>query len=167
MEITQEYLKQLFNYKNGCLYWKISPNPSIAIGKKAGYKKKFDNCFRNVIGFNKRQYLTSRIIFLWHKGYLPPIVDHRDRNSLNDKIENLREANKSQNNKNTNSRKNTTSKFLGVHLAKNKFWVAQIGNDGKQIQLGRFKTEIEAAKAYNEAATKYHGEFANINKFNQ
>lgn len=42
-------------------------------------------------------------------------------------------------------------------------WTAKIGVDYKSIYLGCFENEIEAAKAYDEAAMKYHGEFACLN----
>jgi hypothetical protein len=41
--------------------------------------------------------------------------------------------------------------------------VAKIRYQGKRIWLGSFKDEIEAAKAYDEAAKKYHGEYARLN----
>ena len=44
-----------------------------------------------------------------------------------------------------------------------KMWGAFIKIDGKSKYLGWFRNEIEAAKAYDEAAKKYHKEFANLN----
>ena len=43
-------------------------------------------------------------------------------------------------------------------------WLAIITVNKKQISLGRFKNEIDAARCYNNAAKKYHGEFAHLNK---
>jgi hypothetical protein len=54
------------------------------------------------------------------------------------------------------------AKYLGVWRSGERF-KACIRFNGKQIFLGRYKDEIDAAKAYNEAAIKYHGEFANPN----
>jgi len=54
-------------------------------------------------------------------------------------------------------------KYLGVSYNR-KYIRAKISVNGKNINLGYFKTEIDAAIAYNEAAIKYHGEFANLNK---
>lgn len=102
------------------------------------------------------------MIFLWNHGYLPKIVDHIDHNTLNDKIENLREASSSENNKNRMSRKNSTSQYLGVHW-EGKKWRVQIMVNKKLKHIGCFLTEIEAALAYNKAAVMYHKEFANLN----
>lgn len=92
------------------------------------------------------------------------LVDHRDRNGLNNQKINLRTATRLDNAANRNSKPNTTSKFLGVswHIARNK-WRANIQKNKKIKHLGYFINEIEAAKAYNNAAILTHGEFANLN----
>jgi len=96
------------------------------------------------------------------------IVDHKDRNGLNNQRSNLRLATRSQNNANrAASRNNLTSKFLGVAFEKDRRkWTARIRKNRKGYRLGSFNTEHEAAIAYNEAAKKLHGEFANINIVN-
>jgi hypothetical protein len=91
-------------------------------------------------------------------------VDHKDHNPLNNCRSNLRIATRSQNMANKTSKKNGTSIYLGVgwHKLVNR-WYARIGKDNKSIHIGYFKNETAAALAYNNAAIKYHGEFANIN----
>lgn len=94
--------------------------------------------------------------------------DHRDHNGLNNQRYNLRVATTSQNNANTKSRKNSTSKYLGVNLytctrGRYQYWQASIGKDGKKHHIGLFKTEQEAAIAYDNVAKNQHGEFANLN----
>ena len=94
------------------------------------------------------------------------VVDHIDHNGLNNQKNNLRVCTMSENCKNTSSRKDSTSKYLGVSFHKmTKKWQASVYNNQTQIYIGLFKNEIDAAKAYNESAKKYHGEFANINLF--
>jgi len=92
------------------------------------------------------------------------LVDHRNRNGLDNQRNNLRQCNKSQNGKNRIAGKGSTSKYLGVSLfkARNK-WQSSISVDGKSIYLGLFHDETIAAIIYNDAARKYNGEFASIN----
>lgn len=93
------------------------------------------------------------------------IVDHKNHNGLDNRKENLRIVTASQNNQNRRSRKNSTSKYLGVcWFKRDKKWQAAIKTGGKQIKLGFFISEIDAAKAYNQAALKYFKEYANLNK---
>jgi hypothetical protein len=102
-----------------------------------------------------------RLIIDAPKGLL---VDHRNCDSLNNRRANLRLATRSQNQCNTRKRKNTTSRFRGVCFHKfHQKWATQIFAEGKRIFLGYFDSEIEAAKAYDEAAKKYYGEFARLN----
>jgi len=109
---------------------------------------------------------THRMVFYLHHGHLPEFIDHIDRDTRNNKISNLREATRAQNNSNKESLKGSTSKYLGVYKGTRKKgrWEAQISNNYKKIFLGRFKTEVEAAIAYNKAAIKHHGDFANLNE---
>lgn len=91
-------------------------------------------------------------------------VDHVDGNGLNNQRSNLRICTHAQNMANKKSKKNGTSKYLGVHKTPSYGkWQAKIKHDKKRIYLGSFKNEIEAALAYNEAAIKIHGEFAKLN----
>ena len=113
---------------------------------------------------NKKQYFRYQIIFLWHNGYIPKLIDHADRDTLNDKIENLREATPSQNNRNTTSRKNASSKYLGVQKnEKHNSWRVFVKRHDAPPYIGSFKTEEEAALVFNKFAVKYYGEFANLN----
>lgn len=90
------------------------------------------------------------------------MVDHRDTNRLNCKRDNLRPATRSQNMQNTTGR--SKSGYKGVYKRKNGSYQAQILANGLQITLGSFATDVAAAQAYNEAAIKYFGEFANLNE---
>ena len=87
-------------------------------------------------------------------------VDHIDHNGLNNQKCNLRNCSMSQNKMNVTPI--GLSKFLGVHPRNDKY-VAQIKVNGKKIYIGTFKTEEDAAHAYDNAAKKYFGEFANLN----
>lgn len=90
--------------------------------------------------------------------------DHKDRNGLNNQKINLRKCTRSENQKNSKSRVNCSSKYLGVDWDKSRNkWRSQITINHKNKWLGRFYNEIDAAKAYDEAAKFHHKEFANLN----
>lgn len=107
---------------------------------------------------------SHRIIYFIHHGDLPEFLDHIDGDRLNNRIENLRSATKQENNRNSKPRKNSSSKYLGVSWNKaRQKWVAEIRINEKKKHLGLFTDEKDAALAYDEAARKYFGEFANPN----
>ena len=93
------------------------------------------------------------------------LVDHKNGNSLDNRRDNLRLATHFQNSCNARkSKSNFTSQYKGVQFRKKKNrWISVIYYHQKAIWLGTFKSEIDAAKAYDEAAKKYHGEFARLN----
>ncbi len=87
-------------------------------------------------------------------------VDHINGNGLDNRRCNLRVYTRSQNQMNARSRKGT-SKYKGIHWnSKHKKWIASIRINGKLKVIGEFDSEVKAAKAYNESANKYFGEFA-------
>ncbi len=90
-------------------------------------------------------------------------IDHIDGNGLNNIKSNLRKATISENNSNRRvSKTKKSSKYLGVHLDKNKWWFAAIKINGKSKKV-YCKTEELAALKYNELAIIYHKEFAKLN----
>lgn len=92
------------------------------------------------------------------------IVDHKNRNGLDNQRCNLRTCTISQNNANRSAMPNKTSSFLGVcYNHDRKKWLAAISSNNQTRIIGRFNTEIEAAIAYNNKAKELHGEFANLN----
>lgn len=92
-------------------------------------------------------------------------IDHKDHDGLNNCRSNLRRANSSQNGTNRSPRYKGASKFVGV-TPNRQYWRSRITVNGKLKFIGVFKTEEEAARAYNVEAEKLHGEFACLNTFN-
>jgi hypothetical protein len=93
------------------------------------------------------------------------LVDHFNGNTFDNRRANLRLATHAQNTHNRQKTKiKTSSKFIGVCFDKSRGkWTAHIAYENKHLNLGRFKDEVEAAKVYDEAAKKYHKEFARLN----
>jgi len=92
-------------------------------------------------------------------------TDHKNRNKLDNRRCNLRSVTHSQNCMNSRVRSDGVSKYKGVYWKKETSkWGAKINLNYKQIHLGYFKCEDDAAHAYNQGAKKYHCKFANLNK---
>jgi hypothetical protein len=91
-------------------------------------------------------------------------VDHKDRSGFNNRRKNLRPATTAQNKRNSDSYRNSSSKYKGVHWNKlSKKWHTQITHEGKNHYLGLFDSEIAAAMAYDEASRRLHGAFGRLN----
>lgn len=89
-------------------------------------------------------------------------IDHIDGDKLNNQKNNLRIVTHQQNQFNRMSRKNTSSIYKGLCLYRGR-WVVQSRLHNKNVVIGRFKDEKEAALAYDEFAIKNFGEYARTN----
>ena len=104
--------------------------------------------------------LMHRQIIHVPEGY---VIDHINGNGLDNRKANLRPATVAQNAWNSKKR-NPRSGYKGVCFDKDKgLWRAAIVCNRKRIHLGYFKDKTTAAKAYDKAAKKYHGQFASLN----
>jgi hypothetical protein len=160
--LTQEFVRSLFDYDpEGYLVWREDRNNNKVKGLRAG-------CLNGKgyfkVRVNGKKHYVHRLIYLWHTGLLPELVDHVNGTSHDNRIENLRAATRSQNKRNSVKHKSLTSRWKGVcWITRNKKWQATIRKNGKYIYIGLFASEIDAALAYNKAATELFGEFANLN----
>jgi hypothetical protein len=93
------------------------------------------------------------------------LVDHANGNGLDNRRSNLRPATVAENAHNRRKcSPRKSSRFKGVRWNRNnKQWAVSIIDNHKSIFIGYFDNEITAAKAYDEAAKKYHGQFASLN----
>ena len=158
--LSQDYLHQIFEYKDGYLYWKITNRNAIA-GNKVGSK-----CAKGYYktSINNKPYLVHRLIFIMFKGYLPAYVDHIDGNQSNNCIENLREATLQQNNYNAKARKNSKSGIKNVYWQKStKKWGVALRTNKIYKYFGCFDDLELATLVATEARNKYHGKFAKHN----
>jgi hypothetical protein len=158
IEMTKDYAQSLFEYKEGNLYWKVQKAPHVKVGSKVGSPAHgYETVY--VDGKNWR---IHRLVFLMHYGYIPKLIDHVNGNRIDNRIENLREANDTQNAYNIRMHKDNKSGIKGVSWDKYKdMWIAKIQANKKRIQLGYFKNIDDAKNAISEARIKLHGEFAN------
>jgi hypothetical protein len=91
-------------------------------------------------------------------------VDHIDGNPLNNQRSNLRIATRTENQRNQRAVRGGSSQYKGVHIHRQTGkWEARIKVNRQGIYLGLHSSEIDAARAYDEAARKYFGEFAKTN----
>jgi hypothetical protein len=152
--VLQTRLQELFDYVDGNLESKVAIKGRL-VGTVIGTTKPKGYVVAFVDG---KQYRLHHLIWLFHRGYFEKELDHKDRIRGNNRIENLRPCNHSQNLGNSRAR---AHKYKGVTFCKqtNK-WRAQIANRA----IGRFITIEEAAIAYNKAAIAHYGEFALLNE---
>ena len=142
------------------MQWKWKYNPSHP-HSKSGYAMRNKN-LGIIDGKRKWQ------VFRMHRVLMNPSVnmqvDHINGDSLDNRRENLRICNNRNNSYIQTKTNNTSSIYKGVSWKKqNNKWQAAIRSE-KTIYLGLFESEEDAALAYNLAAIKYFGEFANFNK---
>lgn len=152
--ITQERLKTLFKYADGKLI-RLVDKGSQKAGTVAGTFNNSDN-YRQ-IAVDGKIYREHRLIFLYHYGYLPEVVDHINQDRIDNRIENLRESDKSRNAVNSDVIISSTG-FRGVYKKETKSgsrWVARIKKNYKDIFLGSFLSPEEASEAYIEGKAKY------------
>lgn len=159
--MTREYLNTLFEYKEGDIFWKMKPAKQIEIGSRAGGI--------HVSGYRRVRVSGKKVgehtvIYMMFKGSIPEgmCIDHIDNNPLNNKIENLRLATKSQNALNSKTRVTNKTGVKGIcWKPRDNRWVAQIQKDGKKIHIGNFRDLDSAKDAYKKTAIELHGEFVN------
>lgn len=157
---TQKAFKEVFRYKDGMLYWKIKPyKSSVNIGDAAG---SLDSLNRYVIQYRNKRMKRSVIIFIMHYGYRPPIVDHINRKTDDDRIENLRASTYQLNAMNTVKRTKNISMYKGVNKCGDKY-SARIQFYGNKIYLGTFESVVDAALAYDIKALELYGDHAILN----
>lgn len=157
-ELSKEYLHELFEYRDGKLFWKVCKAKRTKIGQEAGCHKE-KGYFH--IGIDGTNYLTHRLVYCFHNGETPDFIDHIDGNPSNNKIENLRKATKSQNNCNSKLQKNNKSGARGVTwIESRKSWVVKCQTNNKSKQIGYFRDFELAELVSQEARSLYHGEYA-------
>jgi hypothetical protein len=149
---------EIFDYKDGSLYWKKNTTSRNTIGKLAGA---LDSKGYKQIRFDGKLTHEHRLIFFMFHGYCPECVDHIDGNKLNNRITNLREASSAENQYNTKIRTDNTSGVKGLNFHKDSnMWYVRVQKDGVRYDGGLFKNKDEAMAKAESLREKLHGEFA-------
>jgi hypothetical protein len=163
MELTQEKAHELFEYKNGELFWK-TPKRGVNKNVDGDYPVGWNNGFGyKCLSINNKKYYTHQIVFLMQHGYIPKLIDHIDGNGMNNKIENLREADKAKNACNSKIRCDNTSGHRGVVWHKNaKKWGVRLNINKKTKHIGLYDDFELACLVSDEARNLYYGSFARI-----
>ena len=109
-------------------------------------------------------FYIHRLLYTLFIGSIPDnmVIDHKDRNSLNNSLDNLRLCTQKDNTCNSKPKRAYT-KYKGVSSTKQGTYSAHISNRYRKLSLGIFETAEEAALAYNKAAKDLFGEFAYLN----
>jgi len=145
-KVDQDDFERLNRYK-----WNVLSSRGTHYARRTAFKngKRFDVYMHRVVC------------------HAPPgmVVDHINRDALDNRKTNLRPATKKQNTWNRDHGKKTaTSTYKGVFWDKQrKKWQARLHHNGRSLYLGLFTDEIQAAKAYDREAKKYRGEYAFLN----
>lgn len=161
---STDILREAFVYNNGVLLHARSQigGGKAKIGAPAGYLCGNGYWYVSARGKHIKR---SRAVWELHNGSIPRnrVVDHIDRDRLNDKIENLRLATTTENGFNSKKSK-SASIYKGVKKnLKHNSWQARVSYRGKEIYLGNFSCEQDAAQAYNYAVRRFAGAFATPN----
>ena len=157
VELCQLQLKSVlsFNPETGVFIWTINAKagrPGCAAGSlRNGY---------GVIRIHNKMYLAHRLAWLYVHGHMPERIDHINGDRSDNRIDNLRIADASQNGANKRRPENNTSGAKGVKKIASGKYAAILGVRGEKKWVGTFNSLQEASDAYLAAAKGSFGEFA-------
>lgn len=153
--LTQEKVKELFDYDSrGYLIWKSVRDDGYKSHREVGAIAGTQVGLYLRVSIDSVKYTVHRLIWFWHHGYWPKNTDHINGNTLDNRIENLRECNAIQNQGNAG-----WSTMRGIEKHGRKYRVRITGSGWKK-ELGSFETLEEALAARDAGHREYFGEFA-------
>jgi len=160
--VTQQLIANTFEYRDGFLYWKGVTHPNKAYLRDTPAGSMHKTGYRHIRWMGKA-HKSHRLIFMLHHGYLPKEVDHINGDRADNRIENLRAANRSENQCNRPALASNTSGYPGVSWhKKSEAWVVRVMKDGK-TRFQMYLKDLElAGLVASEARSIYHGKFAKV-----
>lgn len=150
---------EIFEYRDGKIYWKVSPGRRAKVGSEAGSNQIKGYRF---VKFHGVLYMTHRVIWEMHNCEIPHgmEVDHLNHIMDDNRIENLRVVTKSINQRNASKRIDNKSGFTGVYwYPKYSKWNAYATVNSKRFNLGYFESKQDAYVAVKK--------FRSINDFHK
>lgn len=157
-DLTAEKVRSLLDYDpgTGVFRWKVQRGRCVKPGAVAGSIFWSGHSRYIRITIDDVRYMAHRLAWLHVSGEWPvSLIDHRDGNSLNNSIANLRPASNLENARNNSGRGYCKCRFR---------YVAYVYVLGKMVNLGTFATEDEAKEARRVGAEKYFGEFSSSHR---
>lgn len=159
--VTADDVRAVLDYDpaTGFFRWIARPGRRCIIGADARVIQKG----RNTVIIKGTRFQASNVAWLLSYGEWPDgEVDHRDRNKLNDAIDNLRLGTTMKNMMNMGKTKRNKSGHKGVSAHRDGGFTAWIRADGYKYYLGIFAEVGHAAAAYRIAAAGMHAEYSGI-----
>jgi hypothetical protein len=159
-KLKHKFLVSVLDYdpETGKFKWKKVTSNRAVVGREPGF---VDKNGARCISVLSTRYLAHRLAWFYvHKKWPKAEIDHINGTPDDNRIINLREANRFQNNQNSRIRSHNTTGYKGVQKFRDgKRFVAHIRSYNKTRYLGIFDTPIEAHMAYAEASKIHHKEF--------
>ena len=156
--LSHSELLELLRYEasTGQFFWRVSTSDRISVGDVAGSAR---DGYR-VIRIWRRLYRAHRLAWFYvHKKWPKNDIDHKNRIRDDNRIENLREATRSQNHMNRTVSDRNTSGFKGVSKNGDRLFMTRISINKVPTYIGTFETAEEAHAAYKAASIQHHKQF--------
>lgn len=167
--MDKDFVRRLFIYKRGVLFWRNRPPEDF---KRVNAYKMWNKRYAGKpagsptgkgyirIAIYKKYYFAHRLVWLYHHGVFPEMIDHKNGKKADNRISNLRAVICSQNLWNARRYPHTKTNIKGVYERKKGVYEAHVCANGKRTYLGRFTSKKAAARAVRAARELLHGEYA-------
>lgn len=147
----REVLQEVFEYRDGSIYWRKKVCDRTVVGARAGFDSDVGTK-RRIVGLFGKKWYEYRIIAAMHGMDVSGEIDHIDRDSMNNRIENLRPSTRSANAINRGLQSNNKSGHVGVSWdARSGKWYAYIKRNGVMKNLGLYAQKNAALAARKKA----------------